>query len=192
MISGALPVFRPSIQHKASLTYDGFGREAVRTFDFGDERQQLTQRYNEVDALVQRTLERVYTDGTPAQILRDEQYEYDLRARLRHYRCTGTECPLDPYGKTLKEQVFDFDARDHHLCRRHADPAYPALITLDYDLDGNLTVDEQGRHLEYDDIGRLRWFNLRSPFLPRRSVGEPEGVERQPGELHARRRSLAG
>ncbi|WP_346829706.1 RHS repeat-associated core domain-containing protein [Pseudomonas abietaniphila] len=170
-----------------SLTYDGFGREAVRTFDFGDERQQLTQRYNEVDALVQRTLERVYTDGTPAQILRDEQYEYDLRARLRHYRCTGTECPLDPYGKTLKEQVFDFDALNNlttvtttfvdgsaqgqntatyvysgadptqlrEVRNVSADPAYPALITLDYDLDGNLTVDEQGRQLEYDDIGRL-------------------------------------
>ncbi|SDJ51180.1 RHS repeat domain-containing protein, partial [Pseudomonas abietaniphila] len=170
-----------------TLTYDGFGREAVRVFDFGDERQQLTQRYNEVDAVVQRTLERVNSDGTPTEVLRDEQYEYDLRARLRHYRCTGTQCPLDPYGKTLKEQVFDFDALNNlttvttlfvdgsaqgqntatyvysgvdptqlrEVRNVSTDPAYPALIMLDYDQDGNLTVDEQGRQLAYDDIGRL-------------------------------------
>ncbi|SER54410.1 RHS repeat-associated core domain-containing protein, partial [Pseudomonas sp. NFACC02] len=93
-----------------TLAYDGFGREAVRTFDFGNERQQLTQHYDEVDALIQRTLTQVDSDGVVTEILRDERYEYDQRARLKHYRCTGMQCPVDPYGKTLKEQTFGFDA----------------------------------------------------------------------------------
>jgi len=40
-----------------TLTYDDQGREVLREFDFGESRiQQLSQRYNVVDGLIQRTL----------------------------------------------------------------------------------------------------------------------------------------
>jgi len=31
----------------------------------------------------------------------------------------------------------------------------PRRIVLDYDLDGNLVLDEEGRELQYDALGRL-------------------------------------
>ncbi|WP_175651650.1 RHS repeat domain-containing protein [Pseudomonas sp. Marseille-P9899] len=161
---------------RIDLEYDDFGREILRTFTFDDGVvQTLEQRYTVRDALEQRILRQGST------LLRDETYAYDARGRLEDYRCTGSDLPLDPWGKSIQRQVFEFDALDNLITVRtvfpggenlatylfedqdptqlsavrnsHAD--YPALMSLDYDEDGNLVRDEQDRSLEYDALGRL-------------------------------------
>jgi RHS repeat-associated protein len=158
-----------------TLKYDEFGRETLRTFDLNGVSQELKQVYNDVDGLKQRTL----TEG--AEVLRDESYEYDPRGRLTKYTCTGTQPPIDPYGKAIMSQLFVFDALDNLTAVVTAfsggsnratykystqDPAqlasvtnthecYPPEIKLFYSLDGHLISDEVGRTLEYDALGRL-------------------------------------
>uniref|UniRef100_UPI0010327C63 RHS repeat domain-containing protein n=1 Tax=Pseudomonas sp. Sample_22 TaxID=2448266 RepID=UPI0010327C63 len=169
---------------KIDLEYDDFGREVLRTFDLGNQViQTLSQTYDEVDRLTQRTL----MQGT--ETLRDELYEYDPRGRLVNYICTGSQCPEDPYGKIIKGQIFGFDAQDnldfvettfeggvHAITFEYAnendpcqltgltndldparpdDPLYPPRIDFTYDADGNLLRDEVGRILAYDSLGRL-------------------------------------
>ncbi|MCJ8205297.1 sugar-binding protein [Pseudomonas sp. RGM2987] len=162
------------------LEYDGMGREIQRTFDLDGVEQQLTQVYNEVDALSERTLRQGQV------LLRKEVYEYDLRGRLVLYTCEGSEPPVDPYGKSILSQVFGFDAidnltrvittspegintarytydtqdpaRDPAQLRKVTNtgiPGYPPEILLEYDADGHMIQDEEGRHLEYDALGRL-------------------------------------
>ncbi|MCD4530468.1 MULTISPECIES: RHS repeat domain-containing protein [Pseudomonas] len=159
-----------------TLEYDEFGRETLRTFDLDGVEQQLSQVYNDVDGLEQRTLR----EG--AVVLRDESYSYDLRGRLTNYTCVGTQPPIDPYGKPIDRQGFSFDALDNltlvltyfaggfnraiytydtlldptqlrRVTNSHAD--YPASIELEYNLDGHLVRDEENRTLEYDPLGRL-------------------------------------
>lgn len=159
-----------------SLEYDDLGREVKRTFDLDGVEQQMVQVYDDVDDMVQRTL----SQGT--EILRDETYRYDTSGRLIQYQCTGTQRPVDPYGRTLLAQNFIFDGANNltvvttrfdggtnnaryfyegddpvQLSRvtNSNDQYYPAEIKLRYDLDGNLDIDEAGRTLKYDPLGRL-------------------------------------
>ncbi len=163
-------------QVHTALEYDEFDRETLRTFDFGDTLQTLTQTWNAVDGLATRVLE----EG--GEVLRAETYGYDGRGRLDNYTCTGTQLPLDAYGQPILGQVFLFDGLDNmtrvitqspqqtnradYHYENPADPAqlsritnntaaYPQQIVLSYDADGNLVSDEQGRQLEYDALGRL-------------------------------------
>ncbi|WP_166367090.1 RHS repeat domain-containing protein [Pseudomonas akapageensis] len=157
------------------LQHDEFGRETLRTFDLDGVTQTLAQRYNEVDALVQRTL------SEAGDVLRDETYDYDPRGRLQRYDCSGSQPPIDPYGQAISSQIFSFDALDNltrvrtdfpggfNMARysfNNPDPvqlsevtnshaAYPPRIDLAYDADGNLIRDEQDRMLDYDALGRL-------------------------------------
>ncbi|MBX8503170.1 RHS repeat domain-containing protein, partial [Pseudomonas lijiangensis] len=159
-----------------SLEYDEAGREVLRSFTLpGGTTQQLAQVYDAVDHLKQRTLKEGST------VLRDETFAYDVRGRLELYTASGPDAPLDPQGKQIQSQTFTFDALDNILSvetvfaggsntaeyeytrqdptqlsavrNSHAD--YPAHIQLDYDDNGNLTLDEVGRSLEYDALGRL-------------------------------------
>lgn len=135
----------------------------------------MSQVYNDVDGLKQRTL----MEG--ATLLRDETYEYDLRGRLTNYGCTGTQPPVDPYGKPISQQIFSFDALDNitllmtyfgsafnraryfydnpdktqlsKVTNNHAD--YPPQIDLKYNPGGHLILDEEQRTLDYDALGRL-------------------------------------
>ncbi|MEH6354142.1 RHS repeat domain-containing protein, partial [Pseudomonas sp. 3JA] len=174
------------LQLRITLEYDAFGREVLRKFDSGGWHQELLQEYNAVDALEHRCL----SEGT--EILRDEHYEYDLRGRLTKYLCTGTQPPIDPYGKAIEQQTFRFDKLDN-LTRvltyfpgdrndanyffETRDPAqlsrvtnshddYPQEIPLHYDADGNITCDEWGRRLDYDALGRLVTVSGPSAELP--------------------------
>jgi YD repeat-containing protein len=169
-----------------SLEYDDFGREIKRTFDLDGVEQTLSQVYNEVDQLVQRTLR----EG-PA-LLRDESYSYDPRGRLVLYQCEGSQAPVDPYGNVILSQVFRFDVLDN-LTRvttvfpggtnvavyayegidpaqltkvTNSAPGYPPVIELEYNPDGHLISDEQGRILTYDPLGRLIEVSALSGELP--------------------------
>jgi YD repeat-containing protein len=159
------------------LEYDAQGRETLRVFDFGDSAQRLSQTWNGLDQVERRLLsEGANAGGAP---LRDEQYEYELRGRLEFYTCTGPLAPVDPYGKTIQEQEFYFDALDNleevrtrfaggrniarfiynkedpvqlgAITNNHAD--YPN-IELNYDANGNLLQDREFQ-LGYDSLGRL-------------------------------------
>lgn len=165
-----------------SLEYDEFGREIERFFDLNGVKQQLTQRYSTVDNLVQRVLSALDENNEVIEVLRDETYEYDARSRLFNYICSGSQKPVDPYGNSIDRQLFGFDALDNivrvrtyfgtesntaiyhyggddpvqlkKVTNNHAS-AYPSEIVLEYDLNGNLKLDERGRKLEYDDLNRL-------------------------------------
>ncbi|WP_167337433.1 RHS repeat domain-containing protein [Pseudomonas batumici] len=158
-----------------SLEYDDFGREVLRSFDLDGALQTLTQTYNLVDGLEQRILR----EG--ATLLRDETYGYDARDRLQSYTCSGSQPPIDPYGKAIISQAFRFDAMDNltqvltsfdggsntarytyddvdpvqlrKVVNSHGD--YPQSIDLEYNADGHLILDEEGRTLDYDALGRL-------------------------------------
>jgi RHS repeat-associated protein len=159
-----------------SLEYDEFGRETLRSFDLAGVKQQLSQTYNDVDGLKQRVLSE---EGVEQ---RNEKYVYDPRGRLVNYTCTGPRPPVDPYGKAIASQLFSFDELDNMtlvmtsfvggfnrarytydtqdptqlLTVTNNHPDYlPATIELNYDADGNLILDEQGRTLNYDALGRL-------------------------------------
>lgn len=170
-----------------TLGYDDFDREILRVFDLDGVEQSMVQCWNEADELVQRTL----TEGS--DVLRDEKYSYDARGRLEIYECTGTQLPVDPYGKAINRQVFTFDGLDNIKTVRTffteggiessnratyaytgLDPAqlsnitnnhadYPSLISLNYDPDGNLLQDEAGRTLVYDALSRLTEVNGPGP-----------------------------
>lgn len=160
-----------------TMDFDPFERERTRTFKLNDVEQVLTQDYNEVDALVVRVLK----EG--AEVLRNEECGYDPRNRLTTYRCSGSQPPIDPYGNAITAQTFRFDAKDNitqvlttfaggsnlaTYSYENTDPVqlskvtnsnpaanYPAVINLEYDGNGNLVKDEQGRALEYDALNRL-------------------------------------
>jgi YD repeat-containing protein len=90
------------------LSYDDFDREIERRFELQDEVQVLTQVYDAADALIERHL--ATEDG---ETLRLETYYYDKRGRLESYECEGALAPVDPYGKTINAQAFDFDELDN-------------------------------------------------------------------------------
>lgn len=161
------------------LGYDDFERETLRRFDFGDSIQELSQTYDAVDAIKVKTLVQGERE------LRKEEYIYDKRGRLTDYSCIAEDeyRPVDPFGKKILNQRFNLDALDNitrvrtgfeggtidarYQFENSDDPAQltgivirgledqPRTVSLEYDADGNLTKDEQGRTLEYDALGRL-------------------------------------
>ena len=160
-----------------SVAYDDFGRETLRTFNANGAVRTLEQTYHADDALNTRKL----FEGTA--LMRGETFTYDQRGRLQVHRCEGPELPRDAYGKAFTQQVFISDELDNFLQVRtiwgpgadndvatfsydgvdpvqltgikHTHADYPPTIALEYDLDGNLLQDEQGRSMTYDALGRL-------------------------------------
>ncbi|KAH8123596.1 hypothetical protein LI328DRAFT_168136 [Trichoderma asperelloides] len=140
---------------KVSFTYDGANRVLLgaRHLENGDEK-----------------------------LLRDETFEYDENNRLVNYTCQGSLSPADEHGRQLESQHFTFDAYDNLVevvtgfqdgsqntatysfssrdptqltSVTNTDTGLPSLIELEYDANGCLTRDEQGRTLEYDSRSRL-------------------------------------
>lgn len=162
------------------LEFDDFDRETSRTFDFGDAKQTLSQRYDKADRIIGKVLRQ------GKELLRREVFDYDERGRLLEYKCSGVDeyLPVDPYGNSIRRQTFRFDALDNivRVLTDHAqgavdivyhfanvaDPAQltdftvkgmseqPMEVALEYDEDGNMVVDEQKRQLAYDALGRLQ------------------------------------
>lgn len=116
------------------------------------------------------------------EVVNHEIYQYDERNRLIRMKSESKEFAVDAYGHKFDEQNFTYDALNNMvLCHTHflygddyaefhydnpADPtqltsvshsdaAYPALISLHYDANGRMDVDEAGRILQYDIRGRL-------------------------------------
>lgn len=161
------------------LEFDDFDRETSRTFDYGDATQTLIQRYDKADRIIGKLLRQ------GQELLRREVFDYDELGRLVEYTCSGVDeyLPVDPYGNPIRRQTFRFDAIDNitRVLTEHAqgevdivyhfaniaDPAQltgftvrgmsgqPVEVPLEYDDDGNMVLDEQGRRLAYDALGRL-------------------------------------
>lgn len=173
----------PARRLGTQLKFDDFDREISRTFDFGDAKQTLSQRYDKADRIIGKVLRQ------GKELLRREVFDYDERGRLVEYTCSGIDeyLPVDPYGNRIRRQTFRFDAVDNitRVLTAHAqgevdvvyhfanlaDPAQltgftvrgmseqPIEVRLEYDDDGNMVVDEQGRQLAYDALGRLESVN---------------------------------
>lgn len=159
------------------LTYDDFGREVRRSVQKDSTLlYDLSQTYNEIGLVATRLKEK---DGG---VLRSESFEYDVHNRLVKYQCQGSQTPADKKGNRLRSQSFTFDNYDNivnsstvfqdgtsntsvssfsaqdptqltQITNTH--PSYPSIVNLEYDSNGCLTRDEEGRKLEYDNLSRL-------------------------------------
>lgn len=159
------------------IDYDAQGREVLRT-------QRITRGAEHVTALRwalngQLRERELHIGG---QLSLHETFAYDPRGRLIEHHCSGPDLPTDRYGNAISEQMFYFDGLDNLLfCTSHfadgssdtaehfyaADdscqlrrithdhPHYPADTQLQYDADGNLLKDGDGRRMSYDRQGRL-------------------------------------
>jgi RHS repeat-associated protein len=158
------------------LTYDDLGRELSRRFELaGGVTQTLASTYTLAGKLARKVLNAGY------EVLRDERFTYDCRGRLTDYLCDGSQLPRDTYGKPIIGQTFTFDALDNItqlqtafpdgsntttftystidptqlIGVRHSHGDYPPAVSLQYDANGQMTRDDQGRSLSYDPLGRL-------------------------------------
>ncbi|MCP2064827.1 UNVERIFIED_ORG: RHS repeat-associated protein [Pseudomonas reinekei] len=159
-----------------TLTHDEFGREIKRVSQFGDgSRLEILQVFGADDKLQQRSL----LSGTQS---RRETFAYDRRGRLKRYDCEGTQAPTDAWGKRIDFQEFTYDYLDNlltvrtgfdgeeNLCRfsydrpdktqlssmTHSHAHYqPGQVSFEYDANGNLLNDDQGRTFRYDALSRL-------------------------------------
>jgi RHS repeat-associated protein len=162
-------------QSTVTLTMDEFVRETDRLVKRSGSTYELQQHYYVNNALKQRT------SLLGAQTLRDDGYTYDSRNRVAKLASTGSSLAVDPYGKSITEQDFVYDAIDNlktvtttftggtdlatytydtaDPCQlksiTHSGSGYPPGIALAYDANGRMTTDDQGRTLGYDALGRL-------------------------------------
>lgn len=162
-----------------TLTYDDFGRETTRTVS--DSRSGGTLRVSQT--WLENGLQASRTTVQNATTVRNEKYEYDVRNRLIGYTSTGSSLPVDAYGNPFSEQVYNYDALNnltvltttladgrldtatYHYENnndptqltsvQHTDSCYPPVVSLKYDAGGRMVLDESGRTLSYDVIGRL-------------------------------------
>lgn len=159
-----------------TLVHDEFGREVRRISQFGDgSRLEILQVFGADDKLQQRSL----VSGAQS---RTEAFAYDSRGRLLRYDCEGTQAPIDAWGKRIDFQAFTYDHLDNlltvrtgfdgeeNLCRfsydrpdktqlssmTHSHAQYqPGQVSFEYDANGNLLNDNQGRMFRYDALSRL-------------------------------------
>ncbi|PWY92311.1 hypothetical protein BO70DRAFT_327401 [Aspergillus heteromorphus CBS 117.55] len=158
--------------------YDEFGREIRRVVQQGGKTlYQTVQSYSDTGLVTARDC----TDGDGITI-RLESFQYDNLNRLTDYQCQGTQPPVDEQGRSIRRQGFAFNSYDSFTQTRTAfadgsdniasytyspsDPTQLIRITnthpqdtptinLEYDANGCLTRDEQGRTLVYDASSRL-------------------------------------
>ncbi|MDZ5602161.1 sugar-binding protein [Pseudomonas sp. RP23018S] len=143
--------------------------------------QELVQEYSVLDQITSKHLSEngsVLRGETYRYDVRGRLEEYSCSGLVAH-------SPKDPAGKTIRQQYFDFDAIDNitwvltefeeadgsmdaneatylfenedpaqltGVVNSHADYAD---FSLEYDRDGNMTLDDKGKRLTYDALGRL-------------------------------------
>ncbi|WP_078752945.1 RHS repeat-associated core domain-containing protein [Enterovibrio nigricans] len=161
-----------------TLTYDDFGRELTRTVeDSKGVTITVSQTWLPNSLLDTRTVKQ------SGKVVRDESYHYDVRNRLDTYSVKGSELPLDTYGHAMSGQTYQFDALNNLLSvtttladgssnttayhyenaddptqlssLTHSHHDYPQNIQLKYDDNGRMILDDEGRTLCYDTVGRL-------------------------------------
>ncbi|KAF7616925.1 RHS repeat protein [Aspergillus flavus] len=160
------------------IVYDEFGRETQRTVNQGEKMlHQSTQSYGDTGLISGKGWRN--GDGS---LTRQESFQYDNLSRLVNYQCQGTQLPVDEKGRPIQQQKFTFNNYDGltriytkfsngsentatytysskdptQLTRiTNTHPDGMASIDLEYDANGCLTRDEQGRVLVYDVYGRL-------------------------------------
>ncbi|WP_102944536.1 RHS repeat protein [Stenotrophomonas sp. VV52] len=162
------------------IVFDDFGREVSRTFTAvaggAAVIQVLKMKYDHSGRLDKRTLEQ------SGELLREEAFTYDERGRLVNYLCSGSQPPVDPWGKPINRQQFRFDAFDRILSITtrfpggsnvtrydyeeadpaqltrivHSHPHYPTdLHDLQWDGAGRMVRDERGRTLSWNRQNQL-------------------------------------
>ena len=160
------------------LEYDALKREILRTQRLSGAEYQTALTWAPDGHLQHRELR----TGIAQTLALRESFTYDLRGRLIDYVCIGPDLPQDAYGNSIVCEQFDFDELNNLMfCTRcfgdgskdearhfyadddrcqlravtHTHPDYPAETLFSYDADGNLTLDADGRALQYDRQGRL-------------------------------------
>lgn len=159
-----------------TLSFDHFGREVSRSIVSN---RGQTWRIAQTWLTNHQLGSRMFSYGGEAS--RTEQYEYDARNRLTRYRCSGSDVPVNEFGKRVTSQTFSFDALDNITCcvsefdggkniatfkysendpcqlvsvaNTHA--AWPTRLVFEYDKAGRMLNNEHGHELEYDALGRL-------------------------------------
>ncbi|WP_143135171.1 RHS repeat-associated core domain-containing protein [Burkholderia ubonensis] len=91
-----------------TLFYDAFGRETERVLvPSNGLTQVLEQTYTMADQVELRRLMQA------EQVLREETYTYDQRARLVDYACVGSAPVRDAHGHLVRAQTWKYDAWDN-------------------------------------------------------------------------------
>lgn len=166
-----------SSQLTTRFEYDDQGQECLRTMVVDQQVPQTQEQTWRADGLLDT---RHLKQG--AVSLLEERFGYDLRGRLTEHYCSGTTLPHDELGREYVEQIFNFNEFDSLtlITTRFSNgqserafysysPSDPCLLqkitynptrptgdpTFSYDLNGNQSVDEQGRLLTYDSQNRL-------------------------------------
>lgn len=161
-----------------TISYDEFNREKTRTFSDGTGKDiSLTQSWHKTGLLATRKMQK------GSDVLTEETFGYDKRNRLVDYTVSGTQPPFAPYGNlSLAHQSYEYDVVNNlvkvvttHsdksgdtatfdystidptqlITVHHTHKAYPKQISLKYDNEGRMILDETGRSLTYDATGRL-------------------------------------
>ena len=161
-----------------SLGYDDHGRECSRTQRLDQMPvRTLLQTWGK-DSLLDN---RVLRDGHV--VVLKEKFTYDPRGRLSMVEYSGSQLPEDEAKRKTRKQVFRYDSIDNirHCQTTFEDgstemAAYtynqddrflldkltltstgntPEECTFSHDKNGNLTVDQRGRPLQYDEESRL-------------------------------------
>ncbi len=169
------------------VEYDDFGREILRTVKDGNNKGiTISQGWLKANLLERKQT----TQGD--KILKDEVFSYDSRNRLINYYVTGTDLPQDGYGQSITNQKFKFDCLNNistietilvdgtkdtatfHFNNpddpmqlssvTHTHKNYPSIVLLKYDTDGRMILDEAGRILNYDELGRLKDINSKGKY----------------------------
>ena len=161
-----------------SLGYDDHGRECMRTLRLDQKLIRTVLQTWGKDSLLDN---RVLRDGNVVALM--ETFTYDPRGRLSIVEYSGSHLPEDEAKRKTRKQVFRYDSIDNirHCLTTFEDgstemAAYtykdddrfllekltltttgtsPQVLTFSHDQNGNLTVDQRGWPLEYDEESRL-------------------------------------
>lgn|GEM_PF-2072347 len=158
------------------VSYDALGRETERRFEQnGALFQVMTSTYYVNSMLATRVIR-----DASSRLVIGETYTYDAYLRLKTYRCTGEEHPLDHLGRGILGQDFSFDTFNNitrvvtsfadgtqDTCQRYFTAADPTRltrltntrpvrdVTLTYDAAGNLQANPAGQVYTYNGFEQL-------------------------------------
>ncbi|MFK8331104.1 RHS repeat-associated core domain-containing protein [Pseudomonas sp. BJa5] len=171
------------------LQWDDLGQETRRSYSVDGAVQLVLER--EYHASGQLKMRRTFYEG---ELRLTETFDYDaLTSRLARYHCSGVEdaLPTDDSGYRFIQQDFVHDALgnlrecattysdqstrmqtytydQNHPTLRIQELADGQQCHLGYDANGRLSRDSQGRHLQYNQLGRLvRVTNAKGSLLTR-------------------------